>query len=147
MTITARTLAPRPAGLKTPSGGNRSEEPGRAAGSQSQTALKERPEGLIRCRQCLASVARPRDAIQVAGAHEHTFANPHGIVYTIGCFGAAQGCGAAGPPSPEFTWFAGCEWRVGICAACLTHLGWRFSGPPGDFWGLILDHLVFPDPD
>ena len=31
--------------------------------------------------------------------------------------------------------------------ACLTHLGWRFSGPPGDFWGLILDHLVFPDPD
>jgi hypothetical protein len=107
----------------------------------------ERAEGLIRCHRCLAAVARPVDAIPVDGAHEHTFANPHGIVYTIGCFAEARGCGTAGGASPEFTWFRGFEWRVGVCSACLTHLGWRFSGPATSFWALILDRLVFPPAD
>jgi hypothetical protein len=104
-----------PAALKPPVDGGRTGEPGQAAGTRTQAALMERPAGLIRCRRCLAAVARPGDAIAVDGGHEHTFANPHGIVFTIGCFAEARGCGTAGGASPEFTWFRGFEWRVGIC--------------------------------
>ena len=96
------------------------------------------------CRQCLAFIARPEDRIAVDGAHHHTFANPHGIVFEIGCFQQAPGCAAAGAPTDEFTWFAGHRWQVAVCGACLTHLGWRFTGinTGGGFFGLILDQLV-----
>ncbi len=102
----------------------------------------------VLCRECLHPVTRERERIEVQGAHQHTFANPSGIVFTIGCFHSADGCGAAGSPSDEFTWFAGFNWRVAVCAACLSHLGWQFSSVSGGaaFWGLILDHLIFPPP-
>jgi hypothetical protein len=36
---------------------------------------------------------------------------------------------------------------VAVCTACLSHLGWRFDSASGAaFWGLILDHLIFPSP-
>jgi hypothetical protein len=74
----------------------------------------------------------------------HTFANPHGIVFEIGCFGAVEGCGYAGPASDEFSWFKGFSWRVVVCVMCLTHLGWFFeSRDGGNFHGLILDRLLF----
>jgi hypothetical protein len=82
----------------------------------------------------------------VQGAHHHTFANPHGIVYEIGCFKSAQGCGYAGPPSTEFTWFSGYAWRVSFCTMCLTHLGWVFIAGSGDsFHGFILERLIQPE--
>jgi hypothetical protein len=137
----------RPTGLKSPADDAHEGEPGQATGTGAQTALKDRAAPLIRCRQCLTGVARPQDAIHIHGAHEHTFANPHGIVYTIACFAEARGCGTVGHASPEFTWFAGFEWRVGVCAHCLTHLGWRFGGTSTSFWALILDHLIFPVED
>lgn len=102
----------------------------------------------VLCRECLHPVTREQDRTAVQGAHRHTFANPSGIVFTIGCFQAAGGCGAAGSPSEEFTWFKGFSWRVAVCAGCLSHLGWLFSAGAGtSFWGLILDHLIFPAPD
>lgn len=101
----------------------------------------------VLCRECLHPVTREVDRTVVHGAHQHTFANPSGIVFTIGCFQAADGCGAAGSPSEEFTWFKGYSWRVAVCAGCLAHLGWLFISASGAaFWGLILDHLIFPDP-
>lgn len=101
----------------------------------------------ILCRECLHPVTREQDRTEVHGAHQHSFANPSGIVFTIGCFQAAEGGGAAGSPSSEFTWFQGYRWRVAVCTGCLAHLGWLFSAPSGSaFWGLILDHLIFPDP-
>jgi hypothetical protein len=51
-----------------------------------------------------------------------------------------------GPPSLEFTWFAGHSWRITICAGCLTHIGWFFSASGGQgFFGLIPDKLQLRD--
>jgi hypothetical protein len=100
-------------------------------------------EEYIRCRQCRNVIASPEDRIIVQGSHQHTFANPHGIVFEIGCFSAVKGCGHMGPPSDEFSWFAGYSWRVAVCLICLTHLGWLFSSPGKEgFHGLILDRLI-----
>lgn len=95
------------------------------------------------CRQCLAAITSSEQRISVGGAHQHTFANPHGIIFEIDCFRNAWGCGAIGSPTDEFTWFAEYFWQVAICATCLTHVGWRFTSvhaPP--FYGLIHDRLV-----
>jgi hypothetical protein len=102
-------------------------------------------EPYILCRNCLHAITRPGDRIHVDGRHRQTFANPHGMVFEIGCFRSAEGCAAIGPASEEFTWFAGHHWRVCICAACLVHLGWRFASSAGNtFYGLILDQLIEP---
>jgi hypothetical protein len=102
-------------------------------------------EEYILCRQCRQAITRSTDRIAIQGSHQHTFANPHGIVFEIGCFRNVKGCGYAGAASDEFTWFAGYTWRVCYCALCLTHLGWRFSSKGGDFFhGLILDKLIEP---
>jgi hypothetical protein len=102
-------------------------------------------QAYILCRQCRQAITRPEERIDVQGAHRHTFANPHGLVFEIGCFKNAEGCGYAGAATDEFTWFAGYLWRICFCAACLTHLGWVFSTPGGSaFHGLILDRLIEP---
>lgn len=99
----------------------------------------------ILCRDCLYPITRPAERISVQGQHHHTFANPHGIVFEIGCFRNAPGCGYVGAATDEFTWFAGYRWRVCVCAACLTHLGWLFEAASGEaFHGLILDRLIEP---
>jgi hypothetical protein len=97
----------------------------------------------ILCRQCRQVITHPTERIEMAGSHRHTFANPHGIVYEIGCFRSAQGCGYAGSATDEFSWFKGFYWRIAVCRTCLTHLGWLFtsSGHAG-FNGLILDRLI-----
>jgi hypothetical protein len=95
------------------------------------------------CRQCLQVITHASEQIAVAGSHQHTFANPHGIVFEIGCFRTAEGCGYVGPPTDEFSWFNGFMWRVAVCSACLTHLGWLFTSSGSNrFTGLILDRLI-----
>ena len=109
-----------------------------------EPAPVDSPEPVIVCRACGFTICHPDDAIPMAGAHRHTFANPHGIVFEIGCFRNAPGCAGVGPATDDFTWFAGYRWRIAICAACHEHLGWRFEGDSDSFHGLILDRLVFP---
>ena len=100
-------------------------------------------EEYIRCRQCHNVITSPTERIEVQGSHQHTFANPHGIVFEIGCFRTVKGCGHAGPASQEFSWFAGYSWRIAVCVMCLTHLGWLFaSSDYTSFHGLVLDRLV-----
>ena len=102
-------------------------------------------ERYILCRQCHQAITRENERISVQGSHRHTFANPHGIVFEIGCFKNAISCGYAGEATDEFSWFAGYSWRVCFCAMCLTHLGWIFSSTAGDiFHGLILERLIEP---
>jgi hypothetical protein len=99
----------------------------------------------ILCRQCHQAITKPAERIAMQGSHRHTFANPHGIVFEIGCFRNAKGCGYAGAASDDFSWFAGYSWRVCFCSMCLTHLGWMFSLNGGDiFHGLILERLIEP---
>jgi hypothetical protein len=125
--------------------GRTGEQSAPEAGSDAGEQLSTREEPLILCRDCLHPITRPSDRISIQGRHAHTFANPHGIVFEIGCFRRAPGCGAIGPASSDFTWFAGHRWRVCICAACLTHLGWMFLPAVGDaFYGLILERLREP---
>jgi len=103
-------------------------------------------EPFIRCKNCLQNITRPTDRITRDGAHRHTFANPSGIVYEIGCFLTVTGCGYAGSATSEFSWFAGYRWRIVFCGMCLTHLGWSFESSGQDrFHGLILNHLVEPE--
>jgi len=118
---------------------------GPALAPEGTAETREEEARYVRCRGCLHPITREEERASAAGGFQHTFANPHGIVFTIGCFSAAEGCALVGPPSDEFPWFAGHSWQVAICAGCRAHLGWRFGAPSGAiFWGLILDHLIFP---
>ncbi|MBI9081998.1 MAG: hypothetical protein JEZ11_00280 [Desulfobacterales bacterium] len=101
------------------------------------------PERIWVCRQCGHAITHPDQGIIVDGAHRHTFANPHGMVYEIGCFRSADGCANVGPTTDEFTWFAGFFWRIAVCRRCQVHLGWLFeSRGMRRFHGLILDRLA-----
>ncbi len=122
-------------------------EPGveRAPASVEETEYSDEDPGRndLLCRQCLLPITSESSGIAVNGAHCHTFANPHGIVFEIGTFKVAPGCAAAGRPSSEFSWFPPHSWQVALCSACLTHVGWRFLSPEGGvFFGLILDRLI-----
>jgi len=99
--------------------------------------------GHIFCRRCGYLITRLSARMTVQMSHEHSFANPHGLVFRIGCFSTAGGCAYAGPFSNEFTWFKGYNWRIAVCGSCLVHLGWLFVSAGGSsFNGLILDQLV-----
>jgi len=106
---------------------------------------EEEEREVILCGYCHHRVAHPSDRIEVHGAHRHTFANPQGLIFEIGCFRQAEGCRYSGEPSAEWSWFGGFRWRIALCGRCLTQLGWLFvSSAETRFAGLILDRLVFP---
>jgi hypothetical protein len=95
------------------------------------------------CRSCRQRITRQSDRMEVDGSHNHTFANPSGIVFEVACFSSATGFSFMGPPSTDFSWFSGHSWRITICSACLSHIGWFFSATSsGSFFGLILDKLL-----
>ena len=77
----------------------------------------------------------------VNGKSEHVFFNPQGDVFELGCFAAATNLLSAGPKTDEFTWFAGFAWQATVCMGCGVHLGWRYTGDAGGFYGLILAEL------
>jgi hypothetical protein len=100
-----------------------------------------KPIEAICCLACGAIVTGKDLKIQVSGSHTHTFFNPAGIVFELGCFHQAPGCQVVGGPSGEFTWFPGHLWRVALCRRCRTHLGWLFVMEENTFYGLILTKL------
>lgn len=99
------------------------------------------PEPTIRCARCEAEITRPDERVSRGGAHLHDRINPSGHVFRFGCFASAPGARVEGETSLEATWFAGHAWRFAACAACGAHLGWRWEGPSGTFFGLILAAL------
>lgn len=96
----------------------------------------------LRCVACGHVVSEESRRTDVAGGHEHTCTNPHGVTYHIGCFSAAPGCRQIGQGTFEDTWFPGYAWEISLCAGCGAHLGWRFRGAQGGFYGLILARLL-----
>src|SRR5688572_23322659 len=58
-----------------------------------------RPEPGLVCAACHAAITRHDAAIEVNGAHAHTFLNPAGEVYRIRCFSSAPGALSAGEES------------------------------------------------
>ena len=105
---------------------------------------REDPEPVVVCAFCRHLITEPSLQIQVNGSFYHVFANPHGIVYEIGCFSGAPGCRTSSLPSEVFSWFSGFSWQICICSGCGCHLGWRFVSDSDLFYGLILDKLIFP---
>lgn len=99
-------------------------------------------EGDLLCRVCKNTVTSRAQAIEQRGSHQHTFFNPEGIVFDIGCFATAKGCLHLGEPTSRFTWFAGCTWRFALCSLCQIHLGWYYQAQDGSsFYGLIVKML------
>ncbi|MBF0100005.1 MAG: hypothetical protein HQK77_03770 [Desulfobacterales bacterium] len=96
------------------------------------------------CRQCRMIITIPQARITIQGSSEHTFANPHGIVFEIDCYAIAPGCIHIGKPTSEFTWFNGYMWVAAICRQCSIHLGWHFIPMDNSqhFYALIHDRLL-----
>jgi hypothetical protein len=97
---------------------------------------------VLACSRCHEAITTEADWLEVSGAREHTFMNPHGFCFRIGCFGAARSLVASGDWSDEWSWFPPCAWQVQQCARCGEHLGWLFRSPERRFYGLVLDRLV-----
>lgn len=107
--------------------------------SEKKFGLKE--DHVIICRECGNPVTAPDFVITANNHHRHTFINPAGVTYQIGCFSSAPGCMVFGEPVFEHTWFTGFAWNYSICSGCRVHLGWYFQNNGKGFFGLILDML------
>jgi hypothetical protein len=94
------------------------------------------------CARCSHRITHRGERTRVNGAHRHTFANPHGFFFHIGCFRAAPGCVADPGETSAFSWFAGYSWCIEACDSCFTHVGWEFRSGTNRFHALILDRLV-----
>jgi hypothetical protein len=97
---------------------------------------------VLACAYCGRAITTRAARIEVNGLHAHSFANPEGINYRVGCFADAGGLVVVGPRSTYWTWFAGYSWQVELCANCRQQLGWYYRSADGVFHGLILDRLV-----
>jgi hypothetical protein len=97
---------------------------------------------ILVCAACLQAVTTTSARIEMSGGHAHTFSNPHGIVFHIGCFAVAPGCGVASESSTLHTWFPGYAWQIAVCRGCGEHLGWLFRSGDSCFHGLIFDRLA-----
>jgi hypothetical protein len=120
-------------------------QPGPQRDDPSAPAKQARPvrsdePGAILCAACRTAVSHESARIEVNGAHGHRFTNPAGFTYDIVCLSEAA-CYVQGPPTNEFSWFAGYAWSYAMCGACHTHLGWYYEGPM-KFFGLISDRLL-----
>lgn len=112
--------------------------------TETKDACKAQEKEVIVCAACYQEITESELQIMIDDSFTHVFANPHGIVFEIGCFSQAKGCHAGSLPSDDFSWFSGFEWQVGVCTSCLCHLGWIFTNNTQRFYGLILDKLIFP---
>ena len=117
-----------------------SRQEGESEGSPDQKTVWKRR--YLVCRFCKAKITSTAARIEMKGSHEHTFFNPAGVVYRIGCFVRAPGCMQDRQASDEFTWFPGHRWRIASCRKCGCHLGWSFSGTGSGFFGLILNRIL-----
>ncbi len=100
-------------------------------------------EDTLYCFLCGTAITREAERVTMQGSHEHTFTNPGGYVYQIGCFRRAPGCEQVGAFTEEHTWFPGYSWRYAVCGSCGTHLGWTYSSAGrNEFYGLIVDRLL-----
>jgi hypothetical protein len=103
----------------------------------SPKSVDETGEHALVCVACGHRISDEDYRIQMLGAHEHTFVNPHGVVHHIGCFAAAPGCIHLGSTETAFSWFPGWTWQVAACARCRAHVGWIYRNAGEQFHGLI----------
>jgi hypothetical protein len=104
-------------------------------------------ERAVACAACRHLLTRIVARTSVNGEHRHVCVNPSGIPYEIGCWSSAPGCSEVGAPEAFWSWFAGYTWQIAVCAACGTHLGWRFARSEASFYGLIVARVMEVDAD
>jgi hypothetical protein len=103
----------------------------------------DRHDSIIVCHICRQALTTAAARTAINGSHEHTFDNPHGIRFRIGCFAWVNNCSIVTPTSMYWSWFPGHAWQVEVCAGCGEHLGWLFKSVDKAFFhGLILDRLM-----
>jgi cereblon len=61
------------------------------------------------------------------GDSAQVYINAFGYLHEIITVRRAQGLRFDGEPTLEFTWFQGYTWQIASCAACRSHIGWRFE--------------------
>lgn len=106
-----------------------------------ETESSEEEEKAVLCAECGHEITSHRHKFSKDGGFEHSFVNPAGIMYRVGCFREAPGVGPTGRESDEFSWFDGYTWQVVVCKDCMTHLGWSYWSDEDSFYGLILPRL------
>lgn len=111
--------------------------------AKGETDIQEKEDKQLYCFICGTAITRTSERICMQGSHEHTFANPAGYAFHIGCFRNAPGCSQAGEFTEMFSWFAGFSWRYALCGSCKIHLGWAYRDAEGNhLYGLILNRLL-----
>ncbi len=110
--------------------------------SQAGTPYADGAGRVLACLGCQRAITTTAARIEMGGAHVHSFDNPDGVRFRIGCFADASGLLRVGTPSLEWTWFAGFSWQAEVCAGCRAHLGWLYRAGADRFHGLILDALL-----
>jgi hypothetical protein len=99
-------------------------------------------DGWLACRACAAFIAELSSRIEVNGAHAHSFINPAGLIFRVGCLASAPGVLGIGEESDHWSWFSGFSWRAAACCACGEHLGWCFRSSHARFVAVILDKVA-----
>ncbi len=122
-------------------GSERPDRPGPDNLTIDQDESESGQQKALLCTVCQAPITTSKERLEKKGKHLHTFFNPAGIVYEIGCFRRAPGCLVYGVPSSEFAWFSGYSWQVVYCRRCHQHLGWKFIADE-EFFGLIVSKLT-----
>ncbi len=121
----------------------RREAPQNAPAVLPRPSEDEPPDRVLACAVCLHALTHTGARTTRDGVHEHTFANPYGCVFRVGCFTSAAGCRGTGEPVLAHSWFPGFAWTIQECGRCAEHVGWSFAGAAGAaFFALILDRLV-----
>lgn len=118
------------------------DTPGSDATIKTEKKFGLKEDHVIVCSECGNPVTAPDFVITVNNHHRHTFINPAGLTYQIGCFSSAEGCIVYGKPAADHTWFPGFAWNYAVCSNCGVHLGWNYQSKDERFFGLILDMLV-----
>ena len=105
--------------------------------------VEEENDESLYCFICGLRITSATRRTEAAGSHIHTFTNPGGFTFTIGCFREAKGCRETGSYSEQFTWFPNTAWCYLQCSSCGIHLGWSYRHRgERHFFGLILKRLV-----
>lgn len=120
-----------------------SRESGRRGKPESEPVEEDTRDRPVLCRECRNLITFHHHKIEVDSSFRHTFFNPAGIVYEIGCFKEAKGCYIQGRGETEFSWFGNAVWKYAHCGVCLEHLGWHYTTSLTSFYGLILSQLLF----
>jgi hypothetical protein len=108
---------------------------------RNQQVEDEKEDENLYCFICGEIITQTHNGIPVENAHKHTFTNPGGYLFEIGCFREAPGCEQTGEFTDFYSWFDGYAWRYAMCRSCRVHLGWVYRGPD-TFFGLVLDRLL-----